>query len=166
MESTEEIYGFYGHMNALSNFFEAKIMVDGCTYNCVEQYYQWAKAKYFQDINQAEKIMSTKDPAQQKRLGNLIHGYKEGEWATQRDQIMWKALQAKYSQSRWCQKSLLSTWPKRICEASPYDTYWSCGLARFDWRVDIPKFWRGENRLGQMLEEIREKLQCDPKLLL
>jgi ribA/ribD-fused uncharacterized protein len=104
-------------------------------------------------------IESSKDPAQQKRLGRLIHGYKEKEWSTQKDQIMEKGLWAKFTQSKWCQKSLLSTGTKRICEASPNDLYWGCGRAIFDWRLNYPKHWNGENRLGELLEEIRKQLR-------
>jgi ribA/ribD-fused uncharacterized protein len=166
MMATVDVYGFFGKYNPLSNFYEVKILIDGQLFNCVEQYYQWSKAKYFHDESRAKEILATKDQAEQKRLGKLIHAYCESVWATQKDQIMEKGLWAKYTQSIWCQKSLLTTWPKRLCEANPYDTYWGCGRARFDWRVDIPEYWTGENRLGDMLGEIREKLQCDQKLLL
>jgi ribA/ribD-fused uncharacterized protein len=154
-----EIFPFYGKNNCFSNFFDSSIMIDGNRYNCVEQWYQYSKAVYFDDKSQAEKILATKEPAQQKRLGNLVAGYTEGGWALERDAVMERGLWAKFTQSKWCQKSLLSTETKRICEASPFDLYWGCGRARFDWRVDIPKYWTGENRLGEMLEEIRDQLR-------
>jgi ribA/ribD-fused uncharacterized protein len=153
-----EVYGFFGQHNTLSNFYESKIEIDGKTFNCVEQFYQYAKAAYFRDHYQGDAIMATTDPKEQKRLGQKICGFVRVVWNAKRESIMWKGLLAKFTQNQWCRKSLLSTGTKRLCEASIYDSFWGAGIGLIDWRLNYPEHWTGENQLGNMLEEIRDNL--------
>jgi ribA/ribD-fused uncharacterized protein len=42
---------------------------------------------------------------------------------------------------------------RRFVEGSPYDRIWGVGISWDDKRIDDPKNWRGENRLGKCHDE-------------
>ena len=57
--------------------------------------------------------------------------------------------------------ALVQTGDRRLAEASPHDTLWDIGLSARDPRASSPGSWRGQNLLGQALENAREILRRD-----
>ena len=55
-------------------------------------------------------------------------------------------------------KSLPATGDKILVEASPYYTIWCIGLEEDSPEVCVPELWRGFNRLGFILMEIRDEI--------
>ena len=70
-----------------------------------------------------------------------------GDWEEVKDEIMRKALLAKFTQNDDLKKLLKDTGAKKIIEASPKDAYWGWGRDR-----------KGKNMLGLILEEVRAGL--------
>ena len=58
------------------------------------------------------------------------------------------ALRAKFKQHKDLQERLLATYPRELVEDSPMDSYWGVG-----------KNGDGRNRLGRLLEQLREELR-------
>ena len=128
------------------------------SYNCVEQYLMFQKAWLFKDEETAERIMASEDPKEQKRLGYRVNGLRKDVWESNRDRIMKVSLEAKFEQSEPCRSFLKGTQKTRLVEANPDDRYWGAGLGLRDKDIWNHNKWKGQNKLGDMLMEIREKL--------
>jgi len=53
---------------------------------------------------------------------------------------------------------LLATAGTILAEASPVDTKWGIGLAQDHPHAKRRDMWRGENRLGEVLMEVRDEM--------
>lgn len=142
----------------LSPEHDAKIQIDGVTFPTVEHYVQWSKAKMFGDAASQTKIMKTASAKTVKTIGNKIQNVKEEEWESRRDDIMRVALRAKFTQHPELRALLLSTKDRIIGEADARDKYWSIGSAADTALAKEPTKWKGKNRLGQLLMELRTEL--------
>lgn len=69
------------------------------------------------------------------------------DWEQVKDDIMRKAVLAKFTQNKEIKNVLLSTGKETIVENTSNDYYWGCG-----------KDGSGKNMLGIILMEVREKL--------
>lgn len=71
-----------------------------------------------------------------------------GDWETVKEDVMRRALEAKFTQHSSLSILLLSTGGRQLQEASPYDNYWGMG-----------NNGKGKNRLGQLLMELRDSIR-------
>jgi len=65
---------------------------------------------------------------------------------------------AKFSSSHFMKDAILSTYPKILVEASPYDKIWGVGLGENDDLILDEKNWDGMNLLGKALMNVRKEL--------
>lgn len=158
---TDEFVFFWA--GPFSNWHDADFVwtVDGekIHFMCSEQAMMYAKAKLFGDEVSAKKILKTKKPAEQKRLGRAVTGYVESEWFEVRDHITDEFLLRKFYQNEEFRTILDATGDKEIVEASPYDGVWGIGMG-----VNHPDIldrtkWQGTNLLGKSLMRVREELR-------
>ena len=130
----------------------------------VEQCYAWSKALYFSDIETVELIEKLdfyegrSDLA--KKLGRTTKGFDQEAWNAASYDIMLKACLSKYSQNKVLFDKITdpALEGKKFVEASPVDLIWGIGLREGDPLADDEKNWRGENRLGKVLDEVRKRL--------
>jgi len=141
-----------------SNWYEAPFTIEGITYSCVEQYMMAKKALMFKDLEIYACIMNCADPHQIKSLGKLVKNFKSDIWDSSKDQVVYNACYAKFSQNPALKKLLISTGDKTLAEASPEDHIWGIGLTKDDPDAVNPAKWQGENRLGTILAEVRKQL--------
>lgn len=156
---TDKYVFFWG--GPFSNWHPCEYEYLGQKFNCSEQQFIATKATLFKDDEALKTIMGTDDPSVQKRAGRLVKNYDDQKWTQTRYLAMQLAVLGKFSQNIELQKILLRTKNKIICEASPYDKLWGIGIG-----VDHPDIldeskWQGENLLGKVLMDIREKLLDD-----
>jgi len=145
-EETVKFYSNSETFKELSNFFPAKFTLDGKEYPTVEHYFQAMKFPAnpaFQD-----QIVAAKTPAAAKKLGSTKVIPIRTDWDSVREEVMAKAIEAKFTQNEALKALLLSTGTKKLEEASPIDSYWGTG-----------KNGKGQNRLGVLLMELRSGLQ-------
>ena len=128
----------------LSNFQKAKILLDGKEWPTVEHYFQ--AQKFTTEPNYQETIRSASTPAKAKSLGASREHPIRNDWDTYRDEVMKKALQAKFTQNDAMKQVLLSTGKRPLVEETS-DAYWGQGRNK-----------KGKNRLGQLLMELRDTL--------
>jgi ribA/ribD-fused uncharacterized protein len=162
-EGPEPVLFFTGNeaLNAnkeFSNMFEAPIQIDGITFQTVEHYFQWSKAKMFGDADVEKKIMKTPSPKSVKAYGRKVKGFKEDEWTEKKDGIMKTAVRAKFTQHPELRKKLLDTKDAPLGEANPRDKYWGIGTGADTAKAKVPSKWPGKNKLGEMLMELRKEL--------
>ena len=163
-----EMLLFWGHhpqrdgtvtRSCLSQWWQSDFESYGVRYCCAEQYMMAQKARLFGDDQILERILSSNDPAQMKKLGRQIRRFDAQLWDRVKYSIVLNGNWKKFSQSPELRRFLLSTRENILVEASPYDTIWGIGLS-----VDQPKSlhpdqWRGENLLGFALMEVRDELK-------
>ena len=158
VRTTKKHVLFFGRDAVFSNFHPSRIMVDSTYYNCVEQAFQHRKALDAGDTEAARKIMSTGNPVIQKHTGDRVKS-KQEHWNMKRGlATMQKAVLAKFTQHQTMREELLATWEKSLVECNANDAFWSCGLKLSDPNAVNHSQWKGENRLGVCLEEVRRSL--------
>ena len=152
---------FQGHLSPLSNFYSTTIEIDNNLYTSTEQYYQAEKAKRHSDPRSLARIMLTNDPYDIKKISRQIKPNpsisQEAEESANHDAMV-KCVTAKF-QDPSLRRFLIETGAKRLAEHSKYDTFWGTGYSLFD--KDSLNFdsTRGQNRLGQILEQVRASIQ-------
>lgn len=142
----------------LSQWHESSMLIENIMFNNCEQWMMYSKAIYFKDLETANKILNTKDPKEQKKLGREVKNFNDDEWLKVADNIVYIGNYEKFTQNVDLRINLLLTNNKTIVEASPYDARWGNGLnIENSVKIDEDK-WIGENRLGKILMKIRTSL--------
>ena len=148
---------FWG--SAFSNFYPCSFTEDGKVWKNSEQCFMAKKAKFFGDEEMYNAILNSETPKEAKKYGRLVKNFDANKWAEVCFDKMYKACYAKFSQNSGLKELLLSSdfEGKGFVEGSPYDAIWG---VKMDWRnpdIDNEENWKGENLLGKVLTEIRDK---------
>ena len=154
---------FWG--SQLSNFYPCKFVLDDEIWISSEQYFMASKAQCFFDEESYLQIRKTTTPEEAKKLGRKVKGFNDSVWNMVKYHVMKDAVYAKFSQNEDLKKFLLSPEfeEKYFVEGSPFDGVWGVKIDYRNPDIDNPENWNGENLLGKVLNEIREKLKEDEK---
>lgn len=145
-----------------SNWEMSDFVVDGVTYNCVEQYMMAEKARTFGDDGALKEVMGAAHPRDQKSAGRAVRGYVEETWSKARYSVVLTATVEKYRQNEGLRARLLATQDdETFVEAAPYDTVWGIGLAADHPDAGDPQKWRGQNLLGRAITEARSAVRAE-----
>ncbi len=163
-----------------SNYYSPKggIIIDGKSYPTSEHYFQSQKFIYPKapetTLEYADIVASVNTPNKSRILAlqKIGGGYKwrtalnpiiqqslddgvkiDKEWDDRRNNVMRRAVYAKFSQNPTLKKLLIDTFPAKIIEDSPRDYYW--GIGNSD---------TGKNMLGRILEEVRYILLVNSRI--
>lgn len=147
---------FYGKNSPYSNFYYVEFDYKGYKVTSSEQAFMLEKALTF-DKSMVERILSTTNPAEIKKLGRKVKNFDEKKWNEVRYDIMVDILCAKFSIEP-LKTELLNTGIEFIVEASPTDKIWGAGLALGDPRLNYAKYYPGRNLLGHALMDARARL--------
>ena len=55
-KSNDTVFGYFGEINPLSNFYPSEFTMGDKTFHCSEQYIQWKKAELFKDVKAMKKV--------------------------------------------------------------------------------------------------------------
>ncbi|KAH8924683.1 DUF1768-domain-containing protein [Atractiella rhizophila] len=131
-------------------------------FGTAEQYMMYSKAVLFEDMDMAEQILKTSDPAEQRRLGRLVSNFVEAKWAEERSGIVAEGNYWKYTSTAAMKEKLLATGDRELIEASPRDRIWGIGYGEKkglkDWKEGKREGW-GSNLLGKALMVARERIR-------
>lgn len=139
---------FYGRTNKwgeFSNFAHFPFELDGKSWPTSEHYFQAMK---FAGTEHEEAIRVAKRPNEAARIGRQRSRPLRRDWEGVKDDIMRRAVWAKFSTHADLSSLLLSTGDEDIVENAPGDYYWGCGADG-----------SGKNMLGRILVETRERLR-------
>lgn len=161
MRETEKHLFFWGGF--LSQWQLCEFIIKEITFNCVEQYFMWQKAKTFGDEEIARMILEAEHPKVQKKLGRSVHGFNQEKWDELKQGIALIGNWAKFSHNEELGIQLLGTGGKELVEASPYDKIWGIGMPIDDPAINDPANWQGLNLLGRTLMITRTLLQISDK---
>lgn len=136
------IDSFQGDYRFLSNFWYAKVTLDGLEYRSVEHAYMAAKTE---DIALREKIRYFDTPGEAKRFCKTIT--LRSDWDTVKFGVMLDLVRQKFAKEPLRSK-LLSTGTAELVEGNTWgDYYW--GVCR----------GKGQNNLGKILMQVRDELK-------
>lgn len=142
-----------------SQWYQAKMVIDGVEYANCEQYMMAKKALAMGDIEYYILIMHETDPAKVKQYGREVRGFDSAKWASCAPKIIYDGNYAKFTQNEELKRRLLATGDAVLAEASPYDKIYGIGLSADDPVAKVPEQWKGKNLMGKTLMKIREELQ-------
>ena len=128
--------------NEFSNFYKARMLLDGKEWPTVEHYFQ--AQKFSANPEYQEKIRAAPQPAKAKSLGASRDYPIRNDWDQYREEVMKKALKAKFEQNPNLMKMLQNTRGKALVEDTN-DAYWGQGRNK-----------KGKNRLGHLLMALRD----------
>ena len=154
----ENIVGFFGSLNPLSNFHPARFKWDGVEYFCSEQMIQHKKAKFFGEKDVADRILQCTTATECKRLSREISSYRKETWEENAKTICQDGILKKFEQNEELCKALLNTGDKTIVEAT-YDTFWGTGVPLDDRNCLNQRYWSNQGILGEMLEAARRSIR-------
>jgi hypothetical protein len=160
VKTTNNFVFFWGAKDVFSNWHAASFHYKGNTFSNVEQFMMYGKAKLFGDEASAEELLKTSDPKKCKAIGRGVEGFKESIWNAKCEAIVSIGCREKFLQNPDLLEHLLSTEGRVIVEASPYDKIWGIGLKDDHPDATNPNRWRGENRLGNVIIQVRDSLIC------
>lgn len=134
-------YGF------CSNFYKAPVVIDGKSYPTTEHYFQSVKFETT-DANAAEKVRLARTASEAARIGRSRSHPLRKDWEDIKDDVMRKALLAKFTQHPDLKKQLMETGNAMLVEHTKNDSYWGDGGNS-----------KGRNMLGKLLVELRTTFQ-------
>ncbi len=141
-----------------SQWHPCRFTVGGVEFNCAEQFMMYSKAILFGDVQNAQRILETATPKEQKALGREVGNFDEAVWTLFREGIVYTASYAKFTQNFDLQEILLATKGTTLVEASPRDGIWGIGLGEDDPKAQVRAEWGGRNLLGETLTRVREAI--------
>ena len=130
-----------------SNFSRHTMEIDGTPWQTVEHYFQAMK---FAGTPQAHAIQIASAPMLAKQMGQSRAYPLRPDWEAVKDDLMRRAVRAKFTQHPDIRAVLLSTGDAELIEDAPNDYYWGCGADG-----------TGKNMLGRVLMEVRGELRAD-----
>jgi len=129
------------------------------TFATAEHYMMYKKAELFKDYDIRNQIYKSQSPKEAQALGRAVKNYDDSIWQAISFEVVVDANMHKFAQHEKLQRYLLSTGDKVLVEASPVDCIWGIGLDKDDPKAQDPSTWRGENKLGFALMEVRKRLK-------
>ena len=148
------VINFYGRSMPyfeFSNFYRAPIMVDGSSWKTSEHYYQ--AMKFYGHSEHVKAVKEAKTPMMAANIGRDKNRPMCSSWNDIRDDIMYKALYAKFTQHENLKELLLGTDDALIVEHTTNDNYWGDGGDG-----------SGKNMLGTLLMKLRDALREEDKV--
>lgn len=156
---------FWGHTEhgskitkaCLSNFYPCEFEFNDKMFNFSEQCFMYQKALLFNDFGVAEQILNETDVRTIKALGRKVKDFDNELWDKHKEDFMYNACYAKFSQNAELRDFLLGTGNSEIVEASPVDSIWGIGFSSDRAMENIDKW--GQNLLGKTLVNVRTRLR-------
>ncbi len=128
-----------------SNFASFPVQIDGKYWPTTEHYFQ---AQKFHGTDREEAIRLAASPSIAAKMGRSRRFPLRRDWEQVKDEIMYHAVMAKFTQYAKLRDLLLATGSAEIVEHTGNDSYWADGGDG-----------HGRNQLGKTLMRVREELR-------
>ena len=139
-----KFYSTQDEFGEFSNFAYFPIKLDGKMWHTTEHYFQ---AQKFADQQYQEKIRAERSPMIAARLGRDRKQKLRNDWESVKNNVMKKALMAKFTQHEDLKTLLISTGDAKLIEHTVNDAYWGDGGDG-----------KGQNFLGRLLMQVRDEI--------
>ncbi len=138
-------YSTQGDYGSFSNFSPHGFELGGRYWKTSEHYFQ---AQKFAGTKHEEDVCHAFTPKRAAEIGRDRQRPLRRDWEQVKDDVMRRAVLAKFSTHADIREVLLSTGDEEIVENAASDYYWGCG-----------KDGSGKNMLGKILMEVRAQLR-------
>lgn len=138
----------FSNVHTTFPFDEFSIIVDGEEYAGPEHYFQQQKSVGTKDEEKAKVLMKGANPDQVYGIGRACA--MRHDWETVKDDIMYAALYAKFSQNEGLKNLLLETGDHLLVQMKPNDAYWGTGSNG-----------QGQNMHATILMKVRDAVRND-----
>ena len=131
-----------------TNFYQAPLQIDDRAWATSENYFQAQKyigTPLFDAIQQSQTAREAFDISRTPSLGLQ---WRRCDWEEVKEDVMYVALYAKFTQHEHLRKLLLETGDRKLIEHTSRDSYWGDGGDG-----------SGQNKLGKLLMKLREELK-------
>ena len=131
-----------------TNFYEVVVVIDKRHWPTTEHYFQAQKfvgTPILETIRMLSRPREAFDMSRDPRYSR----WRRPDWEQVKEDVMYKALQAKFSQHNDLRKLLLDTGERKLIEHSPHDSYWGDGGDG-----------SGKNKLGELLMKLRGEMKA------
>jgi len=146
-----------GEFMAFSNDAKQTVEIAGTTYPTVTHYVGSMEALESKNDTVNEKIMKAASAKAAKAYLKKLN--KNEAWESKKDQVMRDAVRAKFTQHPELRTKLLDTGKRPIGFADAREIYWGIGTSMDTDKAKTASKWRGLNKLGKILEELRSRLE-------
>ena len=151
----KETIAYQSDLAPFSNFYPVVIRIGKHKFICLEQAFQFLRAKTLNRPLAASRIYLSRDPVEMKRIGDEL-GTSE-VWESRKFDVMYVCLYNKFKQNKELRDLLLNTGNCELVEATP-GRLWGCG-ATLSSNLLRRHEWPGDNRHGKILMTVREELR-------
>ena len=138
-------YSTKGPHGSFSNFSSHPFVLDGLRWPTSEHFFQ---AEKFLDQAYRERIRLASSPGAAAKLGRSRDMPLREGWEGMKDDVMRRAVRAKFAAHPDITAVLLGTADEHLIEDTSTDHYWGCGTSG-----------SGRNMLGLILMELRQTLR-------
>jgi ribA/ribD-fused uncharacterized protein len=145
-----------GEFMSFSNDAKKSVEIAGVTYATVTHYVAAMEAMESKNDELQAKIMAAASAKAVKAYLKKLN--KKDEWESKKDEVMGKAVRAKFTQHPEIRAKLLETGKRPIGFADARDIYWGIGTSMDTDKAKKASKWRGLNKLGKLLEDLRSRL--------
>ena len=154
-KENDEVVGYFGELNLLSNFFPASFTINGHNYISSEQYIQSSKAQYFGDTDVFNQIMGCKSSSDCKEFSRKICGVDSIKWDNVAAEVCRQGIQEKFIQNPILMEILIKRTGKKCIVECSKDRLWGTGIALAQEDCLNSAHWITSGIMGKLLEEIR-----------
>ncbi|HJZ58268.1 MAG TPA: NADAR family protein [Gemmataceae bacterium] len=138
-------YSVTDEYGCFSNFSPHPVFLKGKRWPTSEHYFQ---AQKFAGEPDEEELRLARSPMVVARMGRSRKRPLRRDWEGVKEQVMLDALRAKFTQHEELREILLGTGDAELVEHTANDSYWADSGDG-----------SGQNRLGQLLMQVREELR-------
>lgn len=139
----------------ISNFYQVPVKIQDVVFNSGEQAFQYIKARRNNEPELAALILKAKLAKEVKKISKGISV--KPEWDMYKEEVMARVIEAKFTQNELLARKLVETGDKRLIEAT-MDKYWAAFATPTSNSI-ANGTWKGANRLGILLTELRNELR-------
>ena len=153
-------------MCVLSNMYPCNVFYKKRYFKSSEHAYQWEKAMGVEAYDKACLIIEAEDGYIAKKIAGSLDKDLVDHWRRKKAvKIMRSIAQAKFDSVDEFRKEMLDSAGMYLIEATT-NTFWGVGFLRDVAAYCRPQYWPGENVMGRILMEIRDRHLGELKELL
>lgn len=154
-----DVISFRSESQPLSNFFPCSFTYEGQEFTSSEQAIQYLKAKDTENHHVAKKVLAAQDARSAWTASRAIPSETSLQWDQNNIHQVEQVLSAKAEQVPAFKDALINSGQSVLAEATSH-TFWATGITSPDLAKSTKQqYWTGQNKLGQILMELRQWLQ-------